>query len=157
MRRWLAGCPQKSTELRSYGASSNLASFHRLTKRFTPNFGVRLQAIRTMLTRSRYTNSCCYQVVFWRRFHWLLRRSERLCLLPRSTLADTTSCLLPWPAYAFCWAGLLMPRARRACSLRSPRTTSRAFRAPGGPGPMPSTWSLTATRARPLAPTATWR
>ena len=27
---------------------------------------------------------------------------------------------------------------------------------PAGPGPMPTTWSLTATRARPSAPKATW-
>lgn len=139
-----------------YVASSNLASFHRLAKRFTPNFWVRLQVIRSLLARSRYTNNCCYQVVFWRNFHWLLRRSERLCLLPRSTLAVTTSYLLPWPAYAFCWTGLLMLRARRACSLRASRTTSRACRVPGGPGAMPAIWSLTATRARPSAPTTTW-
>ena len=27
---------------------------------------------------------------------------------------------------------------------------------PAGPGPMPTTWSSTATRARPSAPRATW-
>lgn len=138
-----------------YGASSNLASFHRLAKRFTPNFGVRLQAIHSLLARSRYTNNCCYQAIYWCSFHWLLRRSERLCLLPRSAPAVTTFCLLLWPAYAFCWAGLLMPRARTACSLRAPRTTNRAFRAPVGLGPMPTIWRLTATRARPSAPAAT--
>lgn len=131
-------------------------SFHRLAKRFTPNFGVRLQTIRSPLARSRYTNNCWYQVVSWSSFHWLLRRSERLCFLPRSTPAVTTSYLLPWPAYAFCWAGLLMPRARTACSLRAPRTTSRACRASAGPGPLPTIWSLMATRARPSAPTTTW-
>ena len=139
-----------------YGASSNLTSFHRLAKRFTPNIGVRSQVSSLPLSRSRYTNKCCYQVISWCRFHWLLRRSERLCLPPRSTLAVTTSCLLPWPAYAFCWAGLLMPRARRACSLRAPRTTNRAYRAPGGLGPLPTIWSLPAMRVRPSAPTATW-
>lgn len=36
-------------------------------------------------------------------------------MLPRSTLAVTTSCLLQWPAYAFCWAGL--PYAAGAESL----------------------------------------
>lgn len=109
-----------------------------------------------LVARCRYTNNCCYQGVFWRSFHWLLRRSERLCLPPRSTPAVTTSCLPPWPAYAFCWAGLLMPRARTACSLRAPRTTSLASQALVGPGSIPTTWSLTATRARPSARTTTW-
>ena len=136
----------------AYGGTS----FHRLAKRFTPNYGVRLQAIRSLLARSRYTNYCCCQVVFWRSFHWLLRRSERLCLPPRSTLAVTTFCLPSWPAYAFCWAGLLVPRARTACSLRAPRTTSQVFRVPVGLGPKSTIWSLPAMRARPSAPTATW-
>lgn len=60
-------------------------------------------------------NYCC-QAIYWRSFHWLLRRSERSCLLPRSTPADTTSCLLLWSAYAFCWAGALP--ARPASSRR---------------------------------------
>ena len=96
--------------------------------------GVDYRPSSLSVIRSRYTNSNCYQDISWYSFHWLLRRSERLCLPPRSTPAVTTTCLLPWPAYAFCWAGLLMPRARTACSLRAPRTTSRARRAPGGPG-----------------------
>ena len=45
-----------------YEASSNLVSFYRLAKRFTPNFEVRLRAIRSPLVGSRYTNNCCYQV-----------------------------------------------------------------------------------------------
>ena len=89
-------------------------------------------------------------------FYWLLRRSERVCLPPSPTPAVITSRSLPWPAYAFCWAGLLMPRARRASSSRARRTASRACRALAGLEPMPTTWSLTATRARPSAPKATW-
>ena len=38
---------------------------------------------------------------------------------PSPTPAVITSRSLPWPAYASCWAGLRMPRARRASSSRA--------------------------------------
>ena len=56
--------------------------------------------------------------------------------------------LLGGPSYA-AGAESLVDRGRDVA-------TSRACRAPAGPGPMPATWSLTATRERPSALTATW-
>ena len=146
-----------------YPAKSSVAGMliialtvHRLQKRFTPNCSLIPAYFDLPRIQSRYTNRYCYQAIFWCRsigFPW---RSERPCQSFFPVIIVVSFCLLPWPAFAFCWAGLLMPRGRIALPSRAKHTTSRVSRAPAGPGPMPTICSLTATQTRPLARRATW-